>query len=56
VIGECVAGQDVPTPGTGDFYANGHNELTETEKAVPAGAARDDRYPSAFMSSLGVGN
>jgi aryl-alcohol dehydrogenase-like predicted oxidoreductase len=23
---------------------------------VPPGAARGDRYPSAFMSSLGVGN
>ena len=32
------------------------DDLAEIEKAVPAGAARGDRYPSAFMSSLGVGN
>jgi aryl-alcohol dehydrogenase-like predicted oxidoreductase len=32
------------------------DDLTEIEKAVPAGAARGDRYPSAFMSNLGVGN
>lgn len=32
------------------------DDLTEIEKAVPAGAARGDRYPSAFMSSLGAGN
>jgi aryl-alcohol dehydrogenase-like predicted oxidoreductase len=32
------------------------HDLAEIEKAVPAGAARGDRYPSAFMSSLGVGN
>jgi aryl-alcohol dehydrogenase-like predicted oxidoreductase len=32
------------------------NDLAEIEKAVPAGAARGDRYPTAFMSSLGVGN
>lgn len=31
-------------------------DLAEIEKAVPAGAARGDRYPPAFMSSLGVGN
>lgn len=31
-------------------------DLAEIEKAVPAGAARGDRYPSAFMSGLGVGN
>lgn len=31
-------------------------DLTEIEKAVPAGTARGDRYPSAFMSGLGVGN
>ncbi|MFD7710210.1 aldo/keto reductase [Streptomyces sp. NPDC059786] len=30
--------------------------LAEIEKAVPAGAARGDRYPSGFMDSLGVGN
>ncbi|MEV4703945.1 aldo/keto reductase [Actinoplanes sp. NPDC049316] len=32
------------------------DDLAEIEKAVPAGAARGDRYPAAFMSSLGVGN
>jgi aryl-alcohol dehydrogenase-like predicted oxidoreductase len=32
------------------------DDLAEIEKAVPAGAARGDRYPSAFMASLGVGN
>lgn len=32
------------------------DDLAEIEKAVPAGSARGDRYPSAFMSSLGVGN
>jgi aryl-alcohol dehydrogenase-like predicted oxidoreductase len=32
------------------------DDLAEIEKAVPAGAARGDRYPSAHMSSLGVGN
>ncbi|GLY95384.1 aldo/keto reductase [Actinoplanes sp. NBRC 103695] len=32
------------------------DDLAEIEKAVPAGAARGDRYPSAFMSALGVGN
>jgi aryl-alcohol dehydrogenase-like predicted oxidoreductase len=32
------------------------DELAEIEKAVPPGAARGDRYPSAFMSGLGVGN
>ncbi|MEU3730931.1 aldo/keto reductase [Streptomyces sp. NPDC033538] len=32
------------------------DDLAEIEKAVPPGAARGDRYPSAFMSSLGVGN
>ncbi|GIM94958.1 aldo/keto reductase [Paractinoplanes toevensis] len=31
-------------------------DLAEIEKAVPKGSARGDRYPSAFMSSLGVGN
>ncbi|WP_329066715.1 aldo/keto reductase [Streptomyces sp. NBC_01429] len=34
----------------------GADELAEIEKAVPPGAARGDRYPTAFMSSLGVGN
>ena len=32
------------------------DDLAEIEKAVPPGGARGDRYPSAFMSSLGVGN
>jgi aryl-alcohol dehydrogenase-like predicted oxidoreductase len=32
------------------------DELAEIEKAVPAGAARGDRYPAAFMPTLGVGN
>ncbi|MFI7327458.1 aldo/keto reductase [Streptomyces rubiginosohelvolus] len=32
------------------------DDLTEIEKAVPPGSARGDRYPSAFMASLGVGN
>jgi len=32
------------------------DELAEIEEAVPAGAARGDRYPSAFMDGLGVGN
>ncbi|WP_119730137.1 aldo/keto reductase [Thermomonospora amylolytica] len=32
------------------------DDLAEIEKAVPKGAARGDRYPSAFMSGLGVGN
>ncbi len=32
------------------------DDLAEIEKAVPAGAARGDRYPAAMMSSLGVGN
>ncbi|MEU1938118.1 aldo/keto reductase [Streptomyces coeruleorubidus] len=31
-------------------------DLAEVEKAVPPGAARGDRYPPAFMSSLGIGN
>lgn len=31
-------------------------DLAEIEQAVPAGAARGDRYPSAMMSNLGVGN
>ncbi|OAA23214.1 putative oxidoreductase, aryl-alcohol dehydrogenase like protein [Frankia sp. EI5c] len=31
-------------------------DLAEIEKAVPVGAARGDRYPSAFMASLGTGN
>jgi aryl-alcohol dehydrogenase-like predicted oxidoreductase len=32
------------------------DDLAEIGEAVPAGAARGDRYPAAFMSSLGVGN
>jgi aryl-alcohol dehydrogenase-like predicted oxidoreductase len=32
------------------------DDLAEIEKAVPPGVARGDRYPSVFMSSLGVGN
>src|SRR5882757_7861777 len=32
------------------------DDLAEIEKAVPRGAARGDRYPSAFMANLGVGN
>ena len=32
------------------------DDLAEIEKAVPRGAARGDRYPSAFMAGLGVGN
>jgi aryl-alcohol dehydrogenase-like predicted oxidoreductase len=32
------------------------DDLAEIEKAVPADAARGDRYPSGHMSSLGVGN
>jgi aryl-alcohol dehydrogenase-like predicted oxidoreductase len=32
------------------------DDLEEIEAAVPKGAARGDRYPTAFMSSLGVGN
>ncbi|MEW9555054.1 aldo/keto reductase [Nonomuraea sp. NPDC050783] len=34
----------------------GADDLAEIEKAVPAGSARGDRYPSMFMSHLGVGN
>ncbi|MGP3934277.1 aldo/keto reductase [Nonomuraea sp. KM88] len=32
------------------------DDLAEIEKAVPPNAARGDRYPSAFMADLGVGN
>ena len=32
------------------------DDLAEIEKAIPAGAARGDRYPAALMPSLGVGN
>lgn len=46
-LAEALGGLDVTlTP----------DDLAEIEKAVPAGAARGDRYPSAFMASLGVGN
>ncbi len=31
-------------------------DLAEIETAVPKGAARGDRYPSAFMKSRSVGN
>ncbi|MCW2143625.1 aldo/keto reductase [Actinoplanes cyaneus] len=31
-------------------------DLAEIERAVPKGAARGDRYPSAMMSGVGVGN
>ncbi|MEO3799990.1 aldo/keto reductase [Nonomuraea sp. B1E8] len=32
------------------------DDLAAIEKAVPRDAARGDRYPSAFMAGLGVGN
>jgi aryl-alcohol dehydrogenase-like predicted oxidoreductase len=32
------------------------DDLAEIEKAVPAGAARGDRYPAAMMPTVGVGN
>ncbi|RFU84489.1 aldo/keto reductase [Streptomyces triticagri] len=32
------------------------DDLAEIEKAVPAGSARGDRYPAAYMPGLGVGN
>jgi aryl-alcohol dehydrogenase-like predicted oxidoreductase len=32
------------------------DDLAEIDAAVPAGAARGDRYPAAFMSGLGVGS
>lgn len=32
------------------------DDLAAIEDAVPAGSALGDRYPSAFMDSLGVGN
>ncbi len=31
-------------------------DLAEIERAVPPGSARGDRYPTAFMAQLGVGN
>ncbi len=32
------------------------DDLAEIEKAVPAGSAKGDRYPTAMMASLGAGN
>jgi len=32
------------------------DDLLRVEAAVPAGSARGDRYPAAFMAGLGVGN
>nr|WP_255645879.1 aldo/keto reductase [Actinoplanes polyasparticus] len=32
------------------------DDLAEIEKAVPAGAAKGDRYPTAMMATLGAGN
>lgn len=32
------------------------DDLAEIEEAVPAGSARGDRYPTAHMADLGVGN
>lgn len=32
------------------------DDPAEIEKAVPAGSARGDRYPTAFMAALDVGN
>jgi aryl-alcohol dehydrogenase-like predicted oxidoreductase len=32
------------------------HDLADIEHAVPPGSARGDRYPAAFMPSLGVGN
>jgi aryl-alcohol dehydrogenase-like predicted oxidoreductase len=32
------------------------DDLAEIERAVPKGAARGDRYPSAMMAGLGAGN
>lgn len=32
------------------------DDLAEIEKAVPVGAARGDRYPTAMMHTLGAGN
>ncbi|MDY7086215.1 MAG: aldo/keto reductase [Actinomycetota bacterium] len=32
------------------------DDLAEIERAVPAGAARGDRYPTAMMGHLGAGN
>ena len=34
----------------------GPDDLAAIAEAVPAGAARGDRYPAAFMAGLGVGN
>jgi aryl-alcohol dehydrogenase-like predicted oxidoreductase len=46
-LGEALPAVDVELT-TGDLAA--------IERAVPAGSARGDRYPAAFMSTLGVGN
>jgi aryl-alcohol dehydrogenase-like predicted oxidoreductase len=32
------------------------DDLADIDKAVPSGSAHGDRYPAAFMSSLGTGN
>ena len=32
------------------------DDLAEIDRAVPAGSARGDRYPTAMMADLGVGN
>jgi aryl-alcohol dehydrogenase-like predicted oxidoreductase len=32
------------------------DDLARIEEAVPAGAARGDRYPTAMIADLGVGN
>jgi aryl-alcohol dehydrogenase-like predicted oxidoreductase len=46
-LAEALSALDVPL--TAD-------DLAAIERAVPAGSARGDRYPAAFMASLGVGN
>ena len=46
-LAEALPAMDVTL--TGD-------DLAEIEKAVPRGSARGDRYPSAMMAGLGVGN
>ncbi len=47
-----MTGEALPALGV-DLTAD---DLTEIEKAVPPGSARVDRYPAAFMSTLGVRN
>ncbi len=32
------------------------DDLAAIDEAIPAGSARGDRYPTAFMNSLGVGS